>query len=1359
MADNQVKIDITAEVAGFNAKMAEAQAHLNKMASAFNDADRAATNGSRGMKQAEDAAAKLDGVLMGVAKRAAVAFVGWKTAELAWDMAQLNARFETLGVVMDVVGRNAGYSKAEVDAYAKNVQSMGITMTESRQTVIAMMQAQMDLTNATKLARVAQDAAVIGNTNSSEALNRLIYGIQSAQVDVLRTIGINVSFEDSYKKLAGQIGKSAESLTEQEKVQARTNAVMEQGATIAGSYEAAMGTAGKQMSSLARYHEDLKVILGEAFNDALVGAVTSYTDGLKGATEEAKRLQQQGDLREFGRDLAMVMAYGADALNNFRLVVIEVATRLAVLMKTVQTAGSVGNAMAAGGGGLVGLWVNREAIKQAFDERERFVNEANAQSLANLDKFGFKFAEGMRKQFEVSDAHRQAVEDIERLVKAGSDQRKAGNLGENEVIAYAGKVAEYLKRGEIGAMEYSRAMEDLTGQHQKLAVSQGEVASGGKKAQSDYEKLLSSIREKTAQLVIESGQTEKLSDAQKLLLEIEQGRYKLTPQHKAVLQAKVQELALLEAEAEARRHNAETDAEITKEQGKAATERYEALVGGAQTLSDETRRLNADMLMDDQARARAQIDLESEKWILIIHAARDAYATMNADDRARLEGVLQNMEAAYDRWRAAKVAQANFAEFKKGWEETDRIAREMFTGWGTHGEDTFKRLGETLKSALLNAVYEATLKPVVFQVYSQAAGMLGLPTFGAGGSTGGLFDLASNASSLFNGGGLMGTSAAYGLAGFGGEAGAMLAAQTGGFGAAGLAATMEAGGVAGGGLISGLGAALPWVGGALAVSSLLGGDLFGGDDGPAERSATVYQYGIGEKASMSDTSAFGPMSVYSNNKWFGQGTESVVQFQDSLKALDDRIAALLSPDQIAAVTAALQADKPTSVGFGPEWTEWTQSQADEQIFVERYGIILNAIKPGLADLAAQAGWSADKIVELAETLGGIKPTAEEAAAALEEQRSAALRLVESTRDALAGAYQREMDAQQALADKMLGLADGLSRLRSSLLLGDLSPLGVQAKYEEARRQFDAVSSRARLGDTAAMEQLDGMAQSFLGASRAWNASSADYASDFWRVQDVLESTESVAERHARISQDQLAVLGRQLASLGDINVGVTSIDEALRAYNAAKTGAALAGVGVASAPTGSGIVANGVSYGMDEGRFGLISPGNLTYSAYTEVLGRAPRESGANYWESYLSSSGVRDSAGVDVFLSHFIAAAVGSGGTDAERAVAYARAHGIPGYASGGVADGLFTAGEAGTELIYSPAPVRVLSAADTRAAVVDGGEIATLLRDVLAELRAANGQRGAAAGAQIERLDALERRLANSERAAIIARTGTNG
>lgn len=268
-------------------------------------------------KNAESATTKLSSAtasLTNYIKMAAAAFGLYKLADLARESALLAARYQTLGVVMNTVGATAGYTNAQMGQFEKTLQKQGIAMVESRQALTMMAQAHLDLSKAGELGRVAQDAATIGGINSSEAFERMIAGIQKGETEILKTIGINVNFEQSYAKMALTLGKSRQELTETEKAQARMNIVLERGKDIAGVYDAAMGTAGKQLTSMKRYMDNLKVSIGSVFNDILIVGVQSFTGALKGANSEAEKLIQQNKLAEWGQGIVNVLAVIADAI-------------------------------------------------------------------------------------------------------------------------------------------------------------------------------------------------------------------------------------------------------------------------------------------------------------------------------------------------------------------------------------------------------------------------------------------------------------------------------------------------------------------------------------------------------------------------------------------------------------------------------------------------------------------------------------------------------------------------------------------------------------------------------------------------------------------------------------------------------------------------------------------------------------------------------------------------------------------------------------------------------------------------------------------------------------------------------------
>lgn len=247
-----------------------------------------------------------------------------KMAQYVKDATMLAARYETLGVVMRVVGNNAEYTGAQMDKFALGLQTAGIAMVESRNTLARMIQAQIDLTNSQKLARIAQDAAVIGNINSSEAFEHMIYGLQTGHPRILRTIGLNVDFDASVRALADSLGIEKDALNEAQIMQGRVNAAMKAGVLIQGAYSSAMETAGKKMLSLQRHLDNLEVLFGAAFTPALAEIIDTITKGLKDLNGELS-----------GEGVEAIKDWG----NNFRLTIMSIEAEIMRLAMFIDKIG------------------------------------------------------------------------------------------------------------------------------------------------------------------------------------------------------------------------------------------------------------------------------------------------------------------------------------------------------------------------------------------------------------------------------------------------------------------------------------------------------------------------------------------------------------------------------------------------------------------------------------------------------------------------------------------------------------------------------------------------------------------------------------------------------------------------------------------------------------------------------------------------------------------------------------------------------------------------------------------------------------------------------------------------------------
>jgi lambda family phage tail tape measure protein len=335
-------------------------------------------------------------------------------------------RYETLGAVMEAVGKNAGYTGAQMEEFQKRLEKTGISMIQSRNAVIKMTQANLDLEKSTELARVAQDAAVIGNVNSSEAFNRLIHGIQSAQTEVLRMIGINVNFEDSYKRIAKQTGRTTTQLSEAEKAQIRMNAVLDAGSGIAGTYEASMGTAGKQLGSLARHLENLKVMAGKAITPALAEIVDALTSSIAALNDEL-----DGD----GKDA--IEKWGI----NFRLAIISIRAeilRLGMLLDKVGGTMTSAQMLLYGPGSALGFKSSQDRFKRAADRNimyEQLYSDKDRQLLELAKKYNEiealntpagRAAAKMREEVRAKQPRTEGAVEDEKAAKEAENRLKRG---------------------------------------------------------------------------------------------------------------------------------------------------------------------------------------------------------------------------------------------------------------------------------------------------------------------------------------------------------------------------------------------------------------------------------------------------------------------------------------------------------------------------------------------------------------------------------------------------------------------------------------------------------------------------------------------------------------------------------------------------------------------------------------------------------------------------------------------------------------------------------------------------------------------------------------------------------------------
>lgn len=234
--------------------------------------------------------------------RAVVAgFLALKAVRMAREFADIAGRAETLGTVLKIVGANAGITIDTINKMEEGIRAMGITASAARYSLTQMIQAGLvnaeSADKAAKLARAAQDLAVVTGRNSSETFQRLVVNIQQMDSVGLRWMGLMIDRNKGERDYANLLGKSREQLSLLERRQAFFNAVMTESVKLQGSYEASMTNVAKQIQSLARYEEEAARSLGQFLLPAQLAVVKEWSsfldqvaktaDGMDGVSEAA----------------------------------------------------------------------------------------------------------------------------------------------------------------------------------------------------------------------------------------------------------------------------------------------------------------------------------------------------------------------------------------------------------------------------------------------------------------------------------------------------------------------------------------------------------------------------------------------------------------------------------------------------------------------------------------------------------------------------------------------------------------------------------------------------------------------------------------------------------------------------------------------------------------------------------------------------------------------------------------------------------------------------------------------------------------------------------------------------------------
>lgn len=742
---------------------------LEKGTRALGDTERAANKTADAADKLSDGfteASKASTLMATAVKVLGSAFAALKIYELAKESAMLAARFETMGVVMRIAGNNAGYTMAQMEGLSKSLQKSGISMLESRNALTQLATANIDLANASKLARAAQDVAVVGNINSSEALARMIHGIKSGEIEILRTMGLNVNFEASYKAMAAQLGITTEALSTEQKALARTNAALQEAARYNGIYEESMTTAGKAMGSLTRYWEDFKVKAGDAFLPALATAVFTLTDALKLMNSEMDAAGNNGTIASVGNALngglktafETAAVLGANVAFVVRMVIGEIATlatqAVAVGNLDFKSASGIGkewvaesNAARAGLDAyekrILGIGQTSKAVAKTT-EADRIASAQASRATAETAAKELKTVNDLRDvRQRLSGVNKQYLEDLSKLEAA----RNSGALAEKEYIGLVETLAKKTYEGSAA------------GKDAHTTAKAGEAAT--KAAITQYHALIERATERVKVANDELLAGRELTAAEKQAIKVTElldgAKGKLSATQRTAVLSVMAEAAAREGLVAQQRVNLQADNDLIDAEYKrveAAEKNLSSMLATNQSLTEEIGLIGANAKAQKAitiARQQSVITIKEEQLARLQNAEFMSREQISLEEEIRLLKERMTLTGQkFDRTEEFAKLEELRSEGKKFTDDLGRgLTDSLFRAFES-GKGFFKTLWDGIK----NLFKTTTLKLAINGAVSGVGGALGFG--GAGGAaTGGsglsgMLGMANNASSMYS---------------------------------------------------------------------------------------------------------------------------------------------------------------------------------------------------------------------------------------------------------------------------------------------------------------------------------------------------------------------------------------------------------------------------------------------------------------------------------------------------------------------------------------------------------------------------------------------------------------------------------
>lgn len=262
------------------------------------------------------------------------------------------------------------------------------------------------------------------------------------------------------------------------------------------------------------------------------------------------------------------------------------------------------------------------------------------------------------------------------------------------------------------AKQYAELMSKI---NERIALSNQELAAGRQLNESEkqnikLQELLTSEKNKLTDAQVKAiGARAKEAEAAELAVTIQRAEIKNIEEIAKARQA----IAVKDAESIEKAAQAEYQANVAKIKGIS-----DRITGLQDELEAEKLAITGNMSMAEAIERVTIARLEEKKAMLLEGGTAYEDLQREIDKRRELLGVIAD--------------KAKFDEARSMWESVDKTAKSVFVNVFENGSGAFKRLGQTLKAAVLDLLYQMTIKKWIINIGASVTGSTAMAGSGQG---------------------------------------------------------------------------------------------------------------------------------------------------------------------------------------------------------------------------------------------------------------------------------------------------------------------------------------------------------------------------------------------------------------------------------------------------------------------------------------------------------------------------------------------------------------------------------------------------------------------------------------------------